>query len=317
MSATIIQKLKLLTSWCHERVATSPSCGQLVEIAQDLKDLTNFRPAKGKYWGTAINKAGRLVLRGHLDGTAIKIYEAANPEHALFIRSVSENGDFKMVLPKVLALRGSFVIAEWVQGDILQKHRHSLTFLDELTSLQCLLHRSQISQLPRPGFDYWHDFILPRFERAAALLDECDLAMKVRNCVEEALIKTQPVLMHPDLTPGNVVRTAQNELKIVDNELLTWGGLAMLDVCNTAYSLGSKVSQKYVDLYLGKSDIHLTKQEINTIRAAWLARLLGSTFVKGDMKMAHHILGSYKKGLNILPAYLEERVPGSIGNHWV
>jgi len=240
------------------------------------------------------------VLCGQLDGKPVKVYEATNPEHAVFIKHISQHPELSSMFPNVIELRGRFVVAEWIDGTILQKERHKQNFLDELVSLQCRLHQASISELPQPGFDYWRDFVWPRFAKAAELLKITDMASELRSRVENRT-KAHSILLHPDLTANNVIRTSQKELKIVDNELLTCGDFALLDVCNTAYSLGNKQGQRYVQLYLGKTNTNLTGPEIDALQAAWLARRLGTAFVTGDIYLACELLNRYNSGKNILP----------------
>lgn len=113
------------------------------------------------------------------------------------------------------------------------------------------------------------------------------------------------VLMHPDITPANVVLTRTGEWFAIDNELMTIGGLPLLDLCNTAYALQPDVSQKFVAAYFSEARTRVSQEDVRILNAAWLARRLGAEFVAGNLDMAHRILRSYRDGHDILPVSLK------------
>ena len=257
-------------------------------------DLALFRPTKSPRDGNAVNKAGRLVLRGKLNGRAVKVYEAANREHAHFIRSVSQHELLADCFPTVRHIRSRFLVVDWA------KNRGAAT-PPALEELSRKLHETPLAGLPPSGFDYWHDLIRPRFVRAAELLEEDGLACQVIERVNHVWDTAPKCLMHPDLTPRNVVSTAHNRYAVVDNELLGIGGLPLLDLCNTAYAIGAGACTDYGTTYLALRGTHVDEDLIRSLKDAWLARIVGSCFVAANLHAASKILKAYRQGENILP----------------
>jgi len=281
--------------------------------------LTGLRPVKLCVNGHVVNKAGRLVLRGQIRDKEVKVYEAANLEHAVFIKELSQQPDIRIFFPEVLGLHGRFVICQWVKGSLVNEPliRKSIfgklqmlqrQSLEDLSLLQSRIHKVRIDSLPEPHFDYWQDFIWPRFSRAAELLNESVLANEIRQKVQNEGYEKSRILIHPDLTPANVIRTPDNHLKIIDNELMTIGSNPLLDMCNTANSLGDKYRRYYMELYLRETNMTPTEDEIDILQATWLARRVGAAFVAGKLPIAFEILMRYKNRENILPVDLSSLI---------
>lgn len=250
---------------------------------------TNLRLVKPASNGIGLNRAGRLVLRGDRSGQAVKIYEAKNKQHALFIQSVLGDRGLSSLFHKIISEQGSFLVAEWVTGKVMSE-----PLLSELADMQWRIHSASIDGFPEPGFSYWFDYIWPRFERASELLDAGELAAEVFRKVSECW-NGAAVLMHPDITPRNIVRNPSGQWQIIDNELLSIGGMPLLDVYNTASSLGPEEREKYKKMYCEMSGKSPNKEEIEALNAAWLARKVGSMHVQGRLLKASEIIGLYKE----------------------
>lgn len=261
------------------------------------RDLTELTPLRVTRDGNALNKAGRLVIRGRQDGSAIKIYEAASIQHAEFIAAACKHSHLANCFPPIRIGCGRFLIADWTE-DL----RPSGPPVDVLVKLLQHLHRTPVHELPEPGFDYWHDYIKPRFRRAMEFLDSNAVANEVVTLVSSAWGRGSRHLAHPDLTPRNVVLNSARQWQIIDNELLSIGGMPLLDACNTAYALGN-TGQSFVDGYLA-SDISISAEDISAVNAAWLARLAGTAFVAGDLVGAKRLIDRYQRGEIVLPVSL-------------
>lgn len=275
------------------------------------RDITPINPPRR---GNALSKVGRLSLRGKVGNQAVKIYEAANPTHASFIEQVSGHPHLTGSFPEVYARHGAFVVADWVHPGprrwLPGTRRQRAAWLEELVILQLRLHRLPLDALPHPGFDYWHDFIWPRFERAVGLLEATDVAQGVRERVGHAWAQKPQSLMHPDLTPANLIRSPGKGLTSVDNELLTIGGLALMDVCNTANALGNERGGTYIHMYFERATPRSEPHDLEVLRAAWMVRSVGSAFVAGQVPRAEAILHRYRAGERVLPlAFHDGRLP--------
>jgi hypothetical protein len=260
------------------------------------RKLARLRPVAPGRHISALNKTGRLVLYGEDDGQAVKIYEAANAEHARFIQTVCAHRHLTALFPPVLAVQDRFLIAAWTEN-----LANSAPPAEALARLLRNIHQTPVTELPPTGFDYWHDLIKPRFLRIAELLGINNLAKEVVALVGIACDRSPRCLMHPDITPSNVVLTRSGEWQAIDNELLTIGGLPLLDLCNAANPLRSDAARKLVATYLAEAKAHVPQEDLRALNAAWFARRLGAEFVAGNFDVAHHILHSYREGRDILP----------------
>ena len=262
------------------------------------REVTELRPIRVGRDGNALNKAGRLVIRGRQEGSAVKIYEAANIHHAEFIAAACKHSHLANYFPPVRTGCGRFLIVDWSE-DL----RPSGASVEVLVGLLRHIHNTPIHELPEAGFDYWHDYIKPRFRRATEFLDSDALANDVIKLVSRAWGQALRFLAHPDLTPRNVVLNSARRWQIIDNELLSIGGMPLFDMFNTAYALGA-AGQAFVDGYLASADVPVSNEDISAVNAAWLARLTGSAFVAGDLIGAKRLIDRYQRGEIILPVRL-------------
>ena len=281
----------------YRRVRRLGTLAKLVATSQ-------FEPIKAVRGGNALNKAGRLVLRGSTNGQTVKIYEAANVRHAKFIKQVIEHPHLAGIFPRVCDQQGPFIFSEWLSGVSLQQeiaNSVATSSLEELVTMQNHVHQTPVIDLPPTCFDYWSDLLWPRFARFADLLRIPDLVETVRQEVGAGLSLGPLMLMHPDVTVENVLRVPGGRLCIIDNDALTTGKCLLIDACNTGYSLGTNSAEMYLRLYLKKSGYKPDSSTVSALRAFWLARLVGSYCVAGCIREAQETIKSYKMGKNILP----------------
>lgn len=281
------------------------------ELKNEL--VKSLGPLKKPYKGNILNKAGRVILRGKLEGEDVKVYEAWNPQHANFIKKMSSHEDLADFFPEVYGIYGRFVICQWSKGRIVKEHLRRINsilktqkqnhhFLERLASLQTKIHYTGIASLGAPVFDYLQDFLWPRFLRATELLNEKELAEDIHEKFQSMqLFCKDGKLLHPDLTPANVIVTPKNKLQIIDNELVSTGNFQLLDICNTINNISSRYRRLYTDLYFEKSNLHLSYEDICVLQATWTVRVVGSAFVGGQISAAQKLLLRYKNSHNILP----------------
>lgn len=239
-------------------------------------DLEDIHPIGNKRSGLITNKAGRVVLRARHKGRVVKLYEAFSAEHAHFIAAVS--AVLPHLFPRVLQLRGNWVMAEWVEGqpltDALEEYQANM--------LRCI-HALPLDDLPSSGFCYWHDFLVPRFLRAATLVNCTKIANRL---LQEINISDESrIIMHPDLSPANLQRTADGRIISIDNELLCIGTMPVLDLCNAMRSLPQEQRDHLAEIWFAKTPV--TQQIISRTAKAWIVREVGSAFVSGQMQRCH------------------------------
>lgn len=261
--------------------------------------LRDVRPVKCGGGGHVINKAGRLVLRAESDQGPIKLYQAANPRHAQFLHHVSGCGALASSFPRVLAVSGNIVMTEWVQGTTLGTHKAEEAIAG-IAAIRRALHGFDATTGPEACFDYWFDFIRPRFVTACDILGQKAVLATVCDSVDAAWRRSRLTLHHPDLSPSNIVRNARGELKVIDNELLSLGGMALSDVCNAAKSLSRKTARRCLELCAGESFIS-KDDRLHELRCFWLAREVGSSIASGSCASALDVIGRFMRDEGILP----------------
>lgn len=225
------------------------------------------------------NKAGRAVLRVKLEGAFWKMYEAHSPAHSNFITALSRR--LPKHFPPIRETRGQWVVASWVEGDISESVR-----IDHHVALLRSVHEVPPSDLPEPSFRYWNDYIVPRFERAACFFGEFQIAQEFIRRAEAS--ECRPVVMHPDLTPANLVIGENGELQSIDNELVCIDFFPLLDVCNAIRPLDTRQRRAFSAAWL--HDTPLSDAEKQAVAYAWLVREIGSAFVSGEFKKAYQLL---------------------------
>jgi hypothetical protein len=258
--------------------------GAKLPAGSDFSTLQDIYPIGNKRGGLIINKAGRGVLRARWAGQDVKLYEAASPQHARFISAVSSK--VPDLFPKVIQLRESWVMAEWVQGK-------PLTHAKEERQAEVLrrIHALPLDGLPPPGFCYLRDFIIPRYMRAAALggqeADFDDIIAQV-ECSSD-----KRVLMHPDVSFDNLLQMEDGRVVCVDNELLCTGHVPLLDLCNAMRPLSQEQRETLAELWF--LDSVPSSKLIKRTAKAWIVREAGSAFISGQMPRCSELLGAMNK----------------------
>jgi hypothetical protein len=266
-------------------------------------EVHSLRPVRT---GSALNKDGQLVLSGLAGDVVVKVYEARSAAHAQFIHAVSQHPRVGALFPKVLAVEGPVVVAEWIEGTSVTED------VGRVARLQQQLHSTPAAELPVPGFDYWHEYLEPRFLRALRVLGQrtpTDLAIEI---VREHWQAGRQTLMNPDVTPDNLLLDSAGTLKVVDTGDMTRGGLPLLDVVNTANALPSDLRTDYVRQYFSGGALPPPPDAVHALNAAWLARAVGAFYVSGRLDRAASLLDAFANGQSVLPVALDARPAESV-----
>lgn len=261
------------------RFKQKPLPGAVFADLQEVHAIGNMRG------GLITNKAGRAVLRARYRGRDVKVYEAFSAQHARFISAVS--AAMPDVFPEVLELRGAWVIAEWVEGTPV---RQSV----ELRQVEVLrrIHALSLEGLPPAGFCYLQDFIIPRYQRAAAI---AGISANGDELFAEAVRVTgTDVVMHPDVSPDNLLQAEDGRIICIDNELLCTGRMPMLDLCNAMRPLPQPVRDRMASIWF-KAAV-LSEAEISGLAQAWRMRDAGAAFISGDFQRCQAVLDRAGRG---------------------
>ncbi|MCC5960515.1 MAG: phosphotransferase [Rhodobacteraceae bacterium] len=247
----------------------------------DFFGLDDIRPIGNMRGNLITNKAGRAVLRARYKAQDVKLYEAYSEDQARFIAAVSSA--LPDIFPAVLEVRGAWVIAEWVEGTLLTA---DIEAQQELTLRR--IHALALGELPPAGFCYLRDFIVPRYQRAAALSGDL---YRLDNCLAAAESTSDAhVVMHPDVSPDNLLRRSDGRIVCIDNELLCIGSMPLLDLCNALRPLSvdgrNILAGKWFDGTPPRPEV------LDRLAQAWIMREAGSAFIGGDMQNCQSLMAS-------------------------
>jgi hypothetical protein len=237
--------------------------------------------------GRLTSKIGRITLRGVWRGKDVKFYECASPEHANFIAETITKKPYSIFFPEVYNVHEGFIVSEWVNGKEVKPRwlRGDPQYSKQLGELLDLLHGTFIDEPVK--FDYVNDLIKPRFERCCYTLGLVDFQETVlRSWRIMAQLAEKPCLSHPDLSPANMILTAQGKLKIIDNELLGASIAPWFDLLNLLFFLGEKPIK---DIALVQAVISPLLKLMEAgykehLLFVWLMRFVGARFVAGDIE---------------------------------
>lgn len=256
-------------------------------------DLREVRPIGNTRGNSITNKAGRAVLSARYQGQVVKLYEAFSEEHANFISAVS--AALPDLFPAVLEVRGAWVMTEWVEGQPLSEdvEAHQAKVLRRIHSLA-------LNDLPPVGFCYLNDFIIPRCMRAAKLAGTPETLNEYATEIEFAT--DARTLMHPDVSPNNLLQTADGRLVCIDNELLSVGRMPLLDLCNAMRPLPQVGREKLAGIWFG--DSAPLPNVVDRLALAWVMREAGAALRRGDFLECNDLLEARgTKRLALLPIY--------------
>jgi aminoglycoside phosphotransferase (APT) family kinase protein len=233
---------------------------------------------------------------GELDGRRVKVYEAYSTAHAEFIAAATRVDVCSSFLPSVIRLEGPFVFSEWTEGKTARD-----TTPEALANMLAAVHRVPVANLPACDFDYWHDLVEPRFLRTAAILGRSRLAQTDVARVSEMWDARPGFLSHPDLTPHNIIQNSVGRRVVIDNEFLSIGRIPLLDLCNAVSTFSPRDRQRTFDVWRDFG-VAPSKDELDVVSAAWMARTTGSAFVSGELSRAAGLIDLYLESFhNILP----------------
>lgn len=250
-----------------------------------------------------ISKARRLSYLGYLGSRPVKIYQTFSSSHAQFIRKVSEHVDLREYFPEVLHISGEYVIAEWVQGCSIAEIPGEVDpdTVKAIVRIQTSFHTQDLGdEGGETGFDYI-DFLEKRLHRYRGVFPVTDSLSKILCVVHDRMPFLEPRLSHPDVTPRNLILEEKTkQLKLIDNELLTYSSFYWLDLFNTCHALthtADTVAKYYLDQYMQHMSIFSLPAGWESLFVAlWALRLIGTYFQAGKFKNAYRLADGAANG---------------------
>lgn len=242
----------------------------------DASPATPPPPTRGRDWDSleplGVSRLGLASWSASLDGERVKIYQCHSAAQASLIEDARTFDVEGIRFPHCPWRDGDWVAATWIEGTVWD--RKALRDRDRLTSVarfQAALHRRK-QETPTDGLDYpgW-------LRRRAAALAPPDLQSAVAAWTQdsESPGSGSATLSHPDLTPANVVAG-----HLIDNELLGYGPVPLLDLFNTLRTTGWRMrslARPYAAAYSAAGgDLSPLADNPGTYLALWNLRLLGS-----------------------------------------
>jgi len=214
-----------------------------------LEDVLDDRPDAA----LVLNYHGRLSLRVEAGGHAFKVAECESVERARLAERALEAAYAQGgPVPRLIARTGVVLVCDWVEG----QSGKSLPAPQQIEAvLECQVALWNIAAPVQPGPpEYVHlDSLLERFELAGpAVLPEASVR-RIVDRLRARLPQTGDVhLIHPDLTPANIVMTGAGPV-IIDNEVISVGVGAEFDIWNSGEALfgfrNVSAIRRYVDAF--------------------------------------------------------------------
>lgn len=272
--------MKKVSESANETVSSPPLEGAVPHGLQ----LAASQRLRKRCFPTLRNKAGKLGFRAELDGQDVKVYEAFSHRQALFISELS--GQMPELFPQVIAVSKQWVIAAWEPGAAPRKLPVELQ-----VDLLSQLHNTTLEFENIPDFSYVRDLLLPRF---GELAEVTGFKSWYQELLAEKLVSNRPVLSHPDLTRRNLVRKSTGGLCVIDNELLSFSSVPLLDLCNVASDLSPKARAQIFRVWFERHEPP-SEREYEEVSVLWFVRVVGSQFLAGDFRGLHkslHMLGN-------------------------
>jgi len=245
------------------------------------------------------SKASRKSYVGLIGEQKIKIYQAHSPEHAKFIKTVSEHPSLTPIFPHTLWISDEYVAAEWIRGKTGEAalRTEGLKTVRNIAAMQILLHSIDLnSQFPTAGYDYI-EFLSKRVTRFGNIWPLTPNIEKVLESISSKDNFKPQRISHPDVTPRNIVHDLRTHtLKIVDNELLHQSPFFLLDLFNTCHSLRDQpdLVEVYLTHYFESVDKAILKSGRHpSLPRIWAVRLIGSYFQNGDPDAAYRVADTF------------------------
>ncbi|WP_018948063.1 phosphotransferase [Thioalkalivibrio sp. ALMg11] len=214
-----------------------------------LEAVLGSRPASA----FILNYHGRLSLRAEASGHAFKIAECESVEGALLAEQALEAAYARGgPVPRLIARTGGVIVCEWVEGPSC-KSLPAAQQSEVVLECQAALWNIAAPDLRAPPRYVHLESLLARLElvgpRVLPGTTIQGIVDRLRACLPEAV---DVHLIHPDLTPANIVVTDDGPV-IIDNEVISVGAGCEFDVWNSGEALfgfrNPSAIKEYVDAF--------------------------------------------------------------------
>jgi hypothetical protein len=225
----------------------------------------------------------------------MKCYECASPERAGMVQSATAALEQTGVpIPRVRAVVGHVILADWVPGKPLTQDVRPTTF-SELASYQARIHRANVSAMLPSVVPFFHlEWLIERVRTASrnyvAAKHIEELCQTIAGLTPKDL---KPGIVQPDFIKSNIVRTPDGELVIVDNEFLGIGIGYEFDILNAARVIAGDDEpqcQQYIAAYTNTGDCGTLLRHERFWQICYLTKLVGKHYAQRNPETAQRCL---------------------------
>ena len=263
-----------------------------------MKIKNDFNDLKPVIWKS---KVGNITFVFPFFKQRIKIFQAANADHAVFLKSTLNHPDLSGYFHPILWTLGRYVFSGWVKGISCETLSNEQKYLviDWIVTVQTRFHQIALCKHDEEAGLNYLDYLEKRLIRFAPPETDLEKIQKLRVIASSSPV-TISSLSHPDMTLRNIVlEESSGNYKIIDNELLTQSPFFLLDIYNTCYSLGPnpELIHHYLDRYSScQKGFDLQPGWASSLAAAWSLRLAGSHFQAGRYQKGAEVLEHWDAG---------------------
>ena len=216
-----------------------------------------------------LNHHGLLSLR--VDGAAqrYKVFECESRSRARLAATALELvAAASGPVPGLVGRSGAVLATEWVEG---MPCSHEPSDAQKGWLLQCQLALAQTAvpaDAESGGYVHLESLVSRLRERGALVLGRSRVETVVTRLWEMLPPQGEPHIIHPDLTPANVVLTDGGPF-IIDNEAIAVAHGREFDVWNTGEALYGRRSTTQIESYVAAFAEHFPLPGLYEYRTAW------------------------------------------------
>ena len=216
-----------------------------------------------------LNHHGLLSLRADIAGCRYKVSECESESRAALAASAlnlvfAASGP----VPRCVARSGAVLVTDWVEGRPCQEESG---IAQARWLLQCQLALSNtVVPTETEAAGYLHlESLSTRFRRHGRLvLPRRRIDAVLARLWEELPPMGRPHIIHPDLTPANVVLTDGGPV-VIDNEAISVARGREFDIWNTAEALHGRRDLAGIESYVREFSEHLPLPSLYEYRHVW------------------------------------------------
>ena len=198
-----------------------------------------------------LNHHGFLSLKVRVGDVFFKVAECESEKRAVLAESAlkavaRDSGP----VPRFICRTGAVIVCEWVYGTICKKEPSDLQFRYAL-ECQEKLYKTALPEKGGVNTHYVHlESLLMRFTRLAPrVIPHHRIKTIVSRLRERLPAPGLPRIIHPDLTPPNIIVNGHHPV-VIDNEVIAIGSGCEFDVWNTGEALFGQRDMQGIERYV-------------------------------------------------------------------